>query len=287
MRGARRCRMPADPLRAMRATAWRTAACLLLLNAWPMLHAQRMDTTEVRNGRYGVFERGKDGHPLGRVAVYDTTGRLVGHETYRRGQRHGPAMWYDSLGRATLVLQYRKGRLHGPVVKYDSLGRKVRTTTYRNGLRHGREVFHRPDGRVHWQLAHRNGQHHGPGTTYHRNGRVEWTKPYRDGALHGERVVRDSTGALVNGPYRTDFPSGLGHYTITCIDGRPEGELVVLRTDGTVSYTGAFVKGMPHGEFIYYDQQGAAHRKERYEMGRLVHASRRGGEGPHTPGQYP
>lgn len=220
--------------------------CLFLLSTF--LWAQRTDTTEVKNGRYSVFQRDALGNPKNPVAVFDTTGRLLSHTSWRDGLLHGPVIWYDSLGRKVLVVNYKNGQKHGP------------------------EIFHYPDGTKHWELINRRGKHHGPSTSYHPNGRVEWRKGYRDGRLHGERVLYDSTGALFTGEYVTVFPAGLGQYKTICTNGRPHGVLVVFHGDGAISYTGAYNKGYPDGEFLYYNKEGKVYRKDYYAMGRFLRA---------------
>ncbi|MEZ4756169.1 MAG: hypothetical protein R2817_05025 [Flavobacteriales bacterium] len=105
--------------------------CLFFLSS--LLLAQRTDTTEVKNGRYHVFQRDALGNPKNPVALYDTTGRLLSH-----------ASWRDGL-------------LHGPVLRYDSLGRKARVVTYKKGQEHGPDIYYHPDGTMHWERNNRRG----------------------------------------------------------------------------------------------------------------------------------
>jgi len=223
----------------------KAALLLFLAFASTLLCAQRTDTTEIKNGRFSVFQRDAFGNPKNPVAVYDTTGRLLSR------------------------VSWRDGLLHGPAIQYDSLGRKTWIETYKKGKKHGKEVFYHPNGQVYWKLHYRKGTRHGASATYHPNGRMEWTKPYRANKLYGERVLRDSTGALFNGEYLTVFPMGMGQYKTICTNGRPHGELIVLRGNGNVSYTGSYNKGYPDGEFLYYNKEGKVYRKEYYSMGKF------------------
>ena len=218
--------------------------CFTVLSS--LLAAQRTDTTEVKNGRYSVFQRDALGNPKNPVALYDTTGRLLSHASWRDGLLHGQMIWYDSLGRKAWMVTYRKGQKHGP------------------------DIYYYPDGTVHWERNNRHDKHHGPSTSYHPNGRVEWKKGYREGRLHGERILYDTIGALFTGEYLTVFPAGLGQYRTTCTNGRPHGVLVVLRGDGSVSYTGNYNKGYPDGEFLYNNTDGTVYRKEYYVMGKFL-----------------
>ncbi|MBL8011081.1 MAG: hypothetical protein JNJ64_10780 [Flavobacteriales bacterium] len=227
----------------------RTALVVIIWSFSSPLYAQRWDTTEVKNGRYSVFQRDELGRPKNPVAVYDTTGRLLSR------------------------VCWREGKLHGPAIQYDSLGRKTWLETYRMGKKHGTEIFYHPNGQAAWKIHYRNGTRTGASATYHPNGRLEWTKPYRRNELYGERVLRDSTGALFNGEYLTVFPLGLGQYKTICTNGRPHGELVVLRGDGTVAYTGRYNKGYPDGEFTYYDKSGKVYRTEFYAKGKCIRSS--------------
>ncbi|MBK9176503.1 MAG: hypothetical protein IPM46_09220 [Flavobacteriales bacterium] len=227
----------------------KVALFLFLAFASSLLCAQRTDTTEVKNGMYGVFQRDAFGNPKNPVAVFDSTGRLLRHVSYRDDLLHGPVIWYDSLGRKAWLIAHKKGQKHGP------------------------DIFYYPDGTVQWKRSNRNGKHHGASTSFHPNGRVEWTKAYRHGKLHGERILRDSTGALFNGEYLTVFPAGMGHYRTICTNGRPHGELIVLRGDGMASYTGSYNKGYPDGEFLYFNNEGKVYRREYYSMGKFLRST--------------
>ena len=227
--------------------------CFTLLSS--LLAAQRTDTTEVKNGVYGVYKVDGRNAALNPMAVYDTTGRLLRHISYKHGLLHGPVIHFDSLGRKTWTLEYRKGRRHGP------------------------EAYYYLDGSVMVSQWNRNGVIHGPCTTYHPNGKVEWTKAYRDAKLHGERILRDSTGALANGESTSYFPLDRGRYITTCINGRPQGKMVATLKNGQVAYTGNYKNGFPDGEFIFFSPDGGIWRKEYYEMGRFVRSTQRGNNG--------
>lgn len=248
--------------------------------------AQRTDTTEVKNGVFWVHEIGKNGRPIGEGTAYDTTGRLVGRETYRKGFTHGPLIWYDVRGRRMWTVPYVKGYQHGTAIQYDSLDRKIHSITFREGIRHGPEIFYHPNGRVHYRMENRYGQLHGTLKSYHANGLVEWTGGYQEGEMHGERILRDSTGALYNGEYLTTFPMSMGQYRVMCIQGRPQGELIMQRKDGSVSYSGRLENGRPVGEFLYFDRKGEVYRKAHFENGVFIRATRKGFDGGHTPQPY-
>lgn len=259
---------------------------LLLTFASSPLCAQQRDTTAVKNGVYWIYNTGKDGRPVGEGLAYDTTGFLRGRETYRRGYSHGELTWYDRHGRRTWTVPYSKGYRHGTAMQYDSLDRKIHSITFRDGERHGPEIFYYPNGRVHYRVEYRYGQIHGTLRSYHTNGLIEWTGGFRDGEMHGERILRDSTGALYDGEYLTTFPMGMGRYRVTCIQGRPQGELIMQRNDSTVSYTGWYTDGRPDGEFLYFDREGEVYRKAHFENGVFIRATRRGFDGSHTPQPY-
>ncbi|MCB0771703.1 MAG: hypothetical protein KDC00_14990 [Flavobacteriales bacterium] len=250
------------------------------------LYAQVNDTTEVRNGVFWIFERGRDGRPMGEGMAYDTTGRLVGRETYRKGLSHGQLIWYDGQGRTAWTVPYEKGFRHGVAIQYDSLDRRIHSITYRKGIKHGPEVYYHPNGRIHYELDNRNGQLHGALISLHPNGQIEWTGGFRDGEMHGERILRDSTGALVNGEYVTNYPLARGHYTVSCVNGRPHGKVVGIAVDGQLAYTGNYTDGSPDGEFIFFSPDGSIRRKEYYEKGKYVRSTQRGKRGAHTPDQY-
>ncbi|MBK6548817.1 MAG: toxin-antitoxin system YwqK family antitoxin [Flavobacteriales bacterium] len=227
-----------------------------------VLCAQSTDTTEVKNGTYWVVQRDAKGIPVNAVVLYDTTGRMV-----CRGS-------------------YRGGLVHGPMIYFDSTGTKTRLVTYKKGKRNGAEYVYYPNGKTQVQSTNRNGWPQGRSTSYYPNGQVEWTKQYRDGKLFGERVLRDSTGALYNGDYLTEYQSG-ARYTTNCINGRPHGEWNMLRPNGEISYTGHYTNGFPDGEYIYFDNDGKIFRKEYYEMGKFIRSTQRGANGAATPNQYP
>ena len=265
----------------------RTVVFAFLTLATSPLFAQGTDTTEVKNGVFWIYETGKNGRPVGEGAAYDTTGRLVGRETYRRGLTHGQSVWYDGRGRKTWTVSYVKGLRHGIAIQYDSLDRKIHSITFRKGVKHGPEIYYHPNGRVQISQRYRTGVLHGPSATYHANGKVEWTKAYRDGKLHGERILRDSTGALVDGEYVTWYPMRRGQYTVACVNGRPHGKVTAHLADGRAAYTGNYSNGLPDGEWIFFDKEGKVWRKEYYIMGKFERSTQGGGKGGYTPGQYP
>jgi antitoxin component YwqK of YwqJK toxin-antitoxin module len=264
----------------------RISTLILLVLVSSLLEAQQLDTTEVKNGVYWVYETGTNGLPVGEGLAYDTTGVLRGSVSYRQGFAHGDLVWYDRQGRKTWTVPYVKGYLHGTAMQYDSLDRKIHSITFREGERHGPEIFYYPNGRVHYRVENRYGQIHGTLRSYHTNGRIEWTGGFREGEMHGERILRDSTGALYTGEYLTTFPMNMGHYRVTCTQGRPHGELIMQRDDGSVSYTGQYVNGRPDGEFLYLDREGEVYRKAHFENGVFQHATRRGGDGGRSPQPY-
>ncbi|HRH68534.1 MAG TPA: hypothetical protein PLB89_03410 [Flavobacteriales bacterium] len=264
----------------------RTIASALLALASTLLSAQSTDTTEVRNGVFWIYGTGKDGRPKGEGVAYDTAGRSVGRETYRKGLTHGQLVWYDARGRVTWTVSYQKGIRQGIAIQYDSLGQKIHSINYRKGIKHGHEIYFRPSGRVHYDLENRNGQLHGTLKSYHPNGLIEWTGEFRDGEMHGERILRDSTGTLHNGGYMTTFPMGMGRSSVTCAQGRPHGESIMQRNDGSVTYRGRYENGRPDGEFLYYDRDGKVYRKSYFENGVFVRSTKRGTYGGHTPQPY-
>jgi len=243
------------------ALTMRTVAFYFLYGAASIVIAQRTDTTDIRGGIYGVFKRDAYGYPQNPVVVYDTTGRLVCHQSFR------------------------DGRLHGEYIKYDSLGQKTWSQEYRNGQRHGLELCFYPSGDVMMIQQYRKDQLHGPSTTYHRNGGIEWTRAYRHGKLHGERTLRDSTGAFYTGEYVSLYPYENGSYTTYCLNGRPQGKWVASRKDGQVVITGNYEGGFPNGEFVYYDSGGNMWGTEYYDMGRYVRTTRPGDDGFVSPNQ--
>lgn len=264
----------------------RTSTIIFLALATSQLHAQQRDTTEVKNGVYWVYETSTKGFPVGEGLAYDTTGMLRGSVSFRQGLAHGDLVWYDGQGRKTWIVPYSKGFQHGAAMQFDSLERKIHSITFREGEKHGPEIFYYPNGRVHYRIENRYGQPHGTLRSYHTNGLIEWTGGFRDGEMHGERILRDSTGALYNGEYLTTFPMKMGQYRVTCIQGRPHGELIMQRNDNSVSYRGRYENGRPDGEFLYFDRAGEVYRKSYFENGVFLRATRRGGDGGHTPQPY-
>ena len=226
----------------------KSVAFLFLSLASPLLCAQRTDTTEVKNGTYGVFQRDERGNPINPVAYYDSTGVLVYHASFRKNVLHGPVIHYDKSGHKTWLVEYKKGQ------------------------KDGADIYFYPDGSVQWKRSNRKGKVHGRTESFYPNGNTEWTKAYREGHLFGERILRESTGALFNGEYTTVFPLGTGQYTTTCVNGRPYGKLTVFGPKGEVSYIGNYDKGFPEGEFVYYDKEGHITRKEYYKKGEFVNS---------------
>lgn len=241
----------------------KVALILFVAFASTQLSAQRTDTTEIKNGVYGVFEADKKGRPKSLAAVYNTTGLLIRHEHYRAGLLHGPVIYFDTLGRKTLQSEYRKGH------------------------KHGSDIYYFPEGRVHYQVPFRNGKMHGDMQSFHPNGNIEWTGAFRNGTFFGKRILRDSTGALFNGEYTTFYPMGRGHFTVICINGRPQGEIIVLGPNDKMTFSGNYTNGFPDGEFLFFDRAGTVWRKEYYIMGKFERSTQRGNKGGSSPDQNP
>lgn len=177
----------------------------------------------MKNGVYWVYDTEKDGRPVGEGLAYDTTGKLVGRETYRRGFTHGDLVWYRSSRKEGVDRALcRKGFRHGTAMQYDSLDRKIHSITFREGIKHRPSTCACPE----WSRSLSHGESLWTTTwyarrSYHTNGLVEWTGGFRDGKMHGERILRDSTGTLYNGEYLTTFPMGMGRYRVACTPGPP------------------------------------------------------------------
>lgn len=224
----------------------RSIALLFYLITTLPLFAQITDTTALKNGVYGVFQRNKHGEPQNPVVYYDTTGLLKYSASFQNQQ------------------------LNGPVIYFDEDGRKTMLTEYKDGLLHGDNIYYYPDGSIQVIWPYRQGDLHGISYSYHPNGKIEWTKAYRNGKFFGERILRDSTGTLFNGDYTTVFPMGHGQYTVTCINGRPHGELKVLGRNDRLGYTGNYNNGLPDGEFVFYGRTGNVIYRDYYKNGKFV-----------------
>lgn len=173
--------------------------------------------------------------------------------------------------RSVVLTRDKKGEPKGPVSYYDEHHVLRRTLEFKNGKLHGKAVYYYPTGLVWAEMPYRNGELHGVIRSFHRNGAIEAMKPYRRGKMHGERVLRDSTGALVNGEYVEPLPYDSVQVIQTCVNGRPHGRVVVARSGMTV-LEGNCENGRAEGVFIVYDRDGRAIRRDIYRKGRFVNS---------------
>ena len=171
--------------------------------------------------------------------------------------------------RSVVLTRDKKGEPKGPVSYYDEHDVLRRTLEFKNGKLHGTAVYYHPNGIKCAEMPYRNGELHGVIRSFHKNGAIEAVKPYRRGKMHGERVLRDSTGALVNGEYLEALPYDSVQVIQTCVNGRPHGRVVVTRAGRTV-LDGNCVNGLAEGVFLAYDKEGRVIRRDHYHHGRFV-----------------
>ena len=162
--------------------------------------------------------------------------------------------------------KWQKG--DGPVSYYDENGVLKKTLLYKKKKLEVARYYY-DNGQLWSELPYRKGKLDGVIRSYYRNGNVEWTKPWRKGKLFGERMLLDSTGAPANGDNVQLLPYDDVKVTSHCVNGRPEGKVVVTRKDKLV-YVGNYTNGAPDGYYIYYNDQGVSVRKELYRKGRFV-----------------
>lgn len=102
-----------------------------------------------------------------------------------------------------------------------------------NGLRHGYGVLHFDDSVVRYEGEWKNGRRHGTGTLwYDDNGTCCYRGQWRDDKRHGEGELRYASGNVYRGEFFRDVKEGKG--TMHWVKGKS-------------TYTGDWVKGMPHG----------------------------------------
>lgn len=179
-------------------------------------------------------------------------------------------VWTEEPGyRFAVLTRDAKGTPQGPISYFDEQGSLRRTLEFKDGKLHGTAVYYYPNG-IEWAvMSYRKGELHGVVRSYHPNGAIEAVKPYKRGKLDGERVLRDSTGALVNGEYVEFLPYDSVQVKQTCLNGRPHGRVLVTRSGRTV-LEGSCVNGLAEGIFTTYDKDGRATRRDIYRHGRFV-----------------
>ena len=105
-----------------------------------------------------------------------------------------------------------------------------------SGLRHGYGVLHFDDSVVRYEGEWKNGRRHGTGTLwYDDNGTCCYRGQWRDDKRHGEGELRYASGNVYRGEFFRDIKEGKG--TMHWVKGKL----------GKSTYTGDWVKGMPHG----------------------------------------
>lgn len=184
--------------------------------------------------------------------------------------QHVDTVQVEEPGLGCMVVKRNKnGEAIGPVSYFDRDNVLRSRMEFKDGKLHGTAIYFYATGRPWAEVPYRHGEMHGVIRTYHPNGAIEAVKPYKKGMLSGERVLRDSTGALVNGEYVEELPYGSGRVYSTCVNGRPHGMVTVTRS-GRKVLEGNCTNGMPEGVFYSYDEKGNAIRRDLYEKGRFV-----------------
>ncbi len=219
---------------------------MLVFSAIP-LSAQRIDTVQIEHEdvRYMVFNRNAKGAADGPVSYFDGDSVLRRQIEFKEGKPHGTAMYFDEGG----VLSSRR--------------------EFKDGKVHGTSIYYYASGRTWAEMPYREGEFHGVIRSYHPNGALESVKPYKRGKMAGERVLRDSTGALVNGEYNQELPYDSARVYSTCVNGRPHGVVTVTRNERK-TLEGSCTNGLPEGDFIAYDEKGEAIRRDVYVNGKFV-----------------
>jgi antitoxin component YwqK of YwqJK toxin-antitoxin module len=184
-------------------------------------------------------------------------------------QRRDTVQVEDPIIRYKVFMTNSKGIAIGPVSYFDADSVLRSMVEFKNGKLHGTMTYFYPNGTKWAELPYKNGELHGIIRSYHSNGIVEAEKPFRNGKLHGERILKDSTGTLVNGIYIEELPYDSVLVYSTCVNGRPNG-LVTITKRGQKVLQGSCSNGIPEGAFISYDASGQAIRKDLYEKGKFV-----------------
>lgn len=165
--------------------------------------------------------------------------------------------------------------MNGTFFVYDPDGNLAGSREHKNGKPHGLSTYYYANGQVSMTMYYKNGEVHGISHLYHRNGNLEWRKGYRKGKLAGERIAWDSTGVPMEGQHTFQIaPYNSSTFTVTCNNGRPEGDFKMIGPDGKVSFTGKYVNGFPDGEWIYYERTGLVDRVDVYRMGKFQETRR-------------
>jgi antitoxin component YwqK of YwqJK toxin-antitoxin module len=220
-----------------------------------LLQAQQIDTIKYDGPIYrtGIVHKNEKGAAHGLFLLYDSTGTLRRSEHYSKGIREGEVLGYDANG----LLEFRGSS--------------------RNNKMHGHFEHYYPDGTVSMEGTFKKGRIHGSMTIYHPNGQMFWSKGYRRNKLDGERIVWDSTGILLEGVHDVKlWPNNELTVTLLFNNGRPNGEFKVPLPNGKLAYSGRYLNGLPHGDWVFYERTGYVNYVDVYWYGKyLKYGSRR------------
>lgn len=169
----------------------------------------------------------------------------------------------------------KKGAAAGPISYYDEAGVLRREFVMNAGRKDGLWSYYYPGGQLWVEIPGKDGKLHGVVRSYHPNGRIHATKPYRKGKLDGERVIRDPSGALMNGEHVEVLPYDSVQIFQTCLNGRPHGRIVVKSAERKV-LEGNCVNGLAEGSFVAYDRNGNIVRRDFYEKGKFKRSEHHG-----------
>jgi len=176
--------------------------------------------------------------------------------------------FYDHGGYSTFTRNVSL-KIEGMVFYHDKNHTLTSIHEYQNGVKEGISTWYYPDGIIQIKIPYKEGVVHGEVISYHPNGRIEWIRPYKHGKMDGLRIVRDATGALVNGAYTT-VSVGSVNYTVKCVEGIPNGKFELTQLDGTIALQGQYINGCPDGIFTYFDSEGKVESKQFYKTGTYI-----------------
>lgn len=152
---------------------------------------------------------------------------------------------YYTNGNRKSLSRYKERKTDGEQITYFETEEIATIVNYKSGIRHGKFVL------------------------YHRNGKMAYKGEYKEEKMFGQRVCYDEKGFPANGKFTMSDISGKITHEGQCINGLPEGIMIVYSPNGDKNMEVNFRDGKPNG-LTHYFHNGKKYRTETYTDGVFV-----------------
>lgn len=227
------------------------------------------------------FQYARDGRVISLITYEKGTLKSIQKINGYNGKKEKTGLWisyYDeieNLKAKKIEGRYKNGLKNGYFREYDKKGIQISTTKYVNGqvVENAQELMNvdlvrefYPDASVKWEKTYLGSTAHGIWKKYDSSGVVIETLIYKQGILLGEGII-DSKG-IKQGHWKEYYTEGVLRAEGDYKDGAKIGKWKFFHVNKKLEQVGVYRKGgKPHGDWVWYYDNGAVKREETYFNG--------------------